>query len=110
MLGDVEILGTPNGRILTEIYRAGYVPGISSRGMGSVKESRDNDIDEVDDDFSLLCWDAVSDPSSHNAYFKEIKEGKRLRESVQKTNHSHSRIDQLMQDILCELNGTCCIS
>lgn len=110
MLGDVEILNTPNGKILREIYEAGYVPGISSRGMGSVSESYDGDgVVEVEDDFSLLCWDAVSDPSSHNAYFKEIKEGKRLKESYNPIKNKNSKIDQLMQEILCEIgNNQCC--
>lgn len=109
MLGDVEILNTPNGKILREIYEAGYVPGISSRGMGSVSESIEEDgVVEVEDDFSLLCWDAVSDPSSHNAYFKEIREGKQLKESVQRKN-TNSKVNQLMQEILCEIgNNQCC--
>ena len=108
MLGDVEILNTPNGNILKEIITAGYVPGISSRGMGSVKElHEEDDIVEVEDDFSLLCWDGVSDPSTHNAYFKEIREGKQLKESYQRQT-SISNAERLMQEILCEIGGTCC--
>lgn len=108
MLGDVEILNTPNGKILREIYEAGYVPGISSRGMGSVSElTEDDGVVEVEDDFNLLCWDAVSDPSSHNAYFKEIREGKQLKESVSK--YPQKKIDNLMQTIICSLSGNCCI-
>jgi len=111
MLGDVEILNTPNGNILKEIISAGYVPGISSRGMGSVKELNegDEDIVEVDDDFELVCWDAVSDPSSHNAYFKEIKESRNITENYQpNSTHVNSNINKLMSEILCEIGNNCC--
>lgn len=108
MLGDVEILNTPNGSILREIISAGYVPGISSRGMGSVKELNEYDeLVEVDDDFELVTWDAVSDPSSQNAYFKEIHEGRQLKESYNKPARI-SNVDRLVQEILCEIGGTCC--
>ncbi len=111
MLGDVEILNTPNGNILKEIITAGYVPGISSRGLGSVKELHEGeeDIVEVDDDFELVCWDAVSDPSSHNAYFKEIREGRQLKENYQRTEKSkYFNAQQTMSQIMCELGNQCC--
>lgn len=111
MLGDVEILNTPNGNILKEIITAGYVPGISSRGMGSVKELHEgeDDVVEVDEDFELVCWDAVSDPSSHNAYFKEIREGININESYQtQLNHNQNNIHKLMSEIMCELGNQCC--
>ena len=76
--------------------------------MGSVSElTEDDGVVEVEDDFNLLCWDAVSDPSSHNAYFKEIREGKQLKESVSK--YPQKKIDNLMQTIICSLSGNCCI-
>ena len=114
MLGDVEILNTPNGNILREILTAGYVPGISSRGMGSIKELNEEEgLVEVEDDFELVTWDAVSDPSSQNAYFKTISGGsKGMNESVQKKDIYKSRYqtaDKLMQSIICELSGNCCI-
>lgn len=108
MLGDVEVLHTPSGNILKEIILAGYIPGISSRGMGSVKnlhEQDDPDLVEVEDDFSLLCWDAVSDPSTHSAYFKEIKEGY----NSKIVSKQYSKIDSTIQDIICELSGVCCL-
>lgn len=108
-LGDVEIINTPAGNILKEIILAGYVPGISSRGMGSVESVHggdDPDVVEVQEDFQLLCWDAVSDPSSQNAYFKEIREGK-LNESY--TPPTQSNIHILLQEIICDLSGVCCI-
>ena len=107
-LGDVEVLNTPSGNILKEILLAGYVPGISSRGLGSVKnlyEQDEPDLVEVEDDFELVCWDGVSDPSTHNAYFKEIREN---RESVIK-NIPYQKANILMRDLICEISGICCL-
>lgn len=109
MLGDVEVLHTPSGNILKEIILAGYVPGISSRGMGSVKnlhEQDDPDLVEVEDDFSLLCWDAVSDPSTHQAHFKEIKESY----NSKIVSKQYSKVEATIQDIICELSGVCCLN
>lgn len=110
-LGDVEVLNTPSGNILKEILLAGYIPGISSRGMGSVESTiyeEEEDVVEVQDDFELLTWDAVSDPSTHNAYFKEIREGRNLEENFNR--NPNNKINSLIQEILCDLgNSTCCI-
>lgn len=107
LLGDVEILPTPSGNILKEILLAGYVAGISSRGLGSVKqlyEGDDPDLTEVQDDFELVCWDGVSDPSTHNAYFKEIHEG---REIGNLPENKYLKAQVLMTDIICDLAGVC---
>lgn len=107
-LGDVEVLHTPSGNILKEILLAGYIPGISSRGLGSVKqlyEQDEPDLVEVEDDFELVCWDAVSDPSTHNAYFKEIREGRQINES----KIPYYKANELMREILCEIGGVCCL-
>lgn len=114
-IGDVEILGTPSGRILREIIEAGYIPGISSRGLGSVKqlyEADDPDLVEVEDDFELVCWDAVSDPSTHDAYFKPVTP--LMKNTVHETyNRSplqkYQNVDRIIMDIVCELSGVCCI-
>lgn len=113
LLGDVEVLNTTAGNILREIILAGYVPGISSRGLGSVEQLRESDdpeVVEVMDDFSLLCWDAVSDPSTHNAYFKTVAPSfsNTIQENTilqTKTN----KIDSLIRDIICELSTGCCL-
>ena len=55
--GKVEILSTPAGNILKELFRNGITVGISSRGMGSVKENMSEGTVEVQDDFELLCFD-----------------------------------------------------
>jgi hypothetical protein len=66
VMGKIKILDTPSGRILKDLINAGVKLGISSRGMGSVKESMGNTI--VQEDFELICFDIVSEPSTPNAY------------------------------------------
>lgn len=108
LLGDVEVLNTPSGNILKEILLAGYVPGISSRGLGSVKqlyEQDDPDLVEVEDDFEIVTYDAVSDPSTHNAYFKEIRENR----IIEQKEIPYFKANQLMRDLICELSGVCCL-
>ena len=73
LVGTVEILTTPSGNILRELFKNGIKLGISSRGMGSVKES--NGVTLVEDDFQLICFDMVSDPSTPGAFMMtEAKE------------------------------------
>jgi len=66
VMGKIKILDTPSGRILKDLINAGVKLGISSRGMGSVKESMGNTV--VQEDFELICFDIVSEPSTPNAY------------------------------------------
>ncbi len=66
IMGKIKILDTPSGRILKDLINAGVKLGISSRGMGSVKESMGNTV--VQEDFELICFDIVSEPSTPNAY------------------------------------------
>ena len=66
VMGKIKVLDTPSGRILKDLINAGVKLGISSRGLGSVKESMG--ITEVQDDFELICFDIVSEPSTPNAY------------------------------------------
>ena len=86
LLGTVEVLGTPAGNILKELFKSGIKLGISSRGLGSVKEIREaegDDTVEVQPDFELIAFDFVSNPSTHGAFLSPSKmnEGK-LNESV----------------------------
>ena len=71
--GKVEILSTPAGNILKELFRNGITVGISSRGMGSVKENMSEGTVEVQDDFELLCFDFVSTPSTHGAFMSPVR-------------------------------------
>ena len=76
LLGTVEVLGTPAGNILKELFKSGIKLGISSRGLGSVKELSENDTVEVQPDFELIAFDFVSNPSTHGAFLSPTNEGK----------------------------------
>lgn len=66
VMGKIEVLNTPSGRVLKELVNAGVKLGISSRGMGSIREESGQTI--VEDDFQLICFDMVSDPSTPGAF------------------------------------------
>ena len=75
VMGKVEVLGTPAGNILKELLRSGIKLGISSRGLGSVEELREDPGSvQVKDDFELICWDFVSNPSTHGAFLYPMNE------------------------------------
>ena len=85
LMGTVEVLGTPAGNILKELFKSGIKLGISSRGLGSVKEIQEADGEEdtveVQPDFELIAFDFVSNPSTHGAFLSPTNEGK-LHEGV----------------------------
>ena len=106
--GEVEILSTPAGNILKELFRNGITVGISSRGMGSVQESGNGTV-EVQDDFELLCFDFVSTPSTHGAFMKpagrsiqELQEGK-----IQVPEYKYTNVNNIIRDIICDNTGVC---
>jgi len=66
VMGKIKVLDTPSGRILKDLINAGVKLGISSRGLGSVKESMGDTV--VEEDFQLICFDIVAEPSTPNAY------------------------------------------
>jgi hypothetical protein len=74
LMGEVKVLDTPNGRILKSLLNDNVNIGISSRGMGSVKEQTDGTL-RVGNDFDLIAWDFVSNPSTHGAFMDEVNEG-----------------------------------
>ena len=92
LVGTVEVLGTPAGNILKELFKSGIKLGISSRGLGSVKEIREDegqDTVQVQPDFELIAFDFVSNPSTHGAFMSPakmnegvIKEGVGTRDGV----------------------------
>jgi hypothetical protein len=74
-MGKIEVLDTPSGKILKSLVDSGVKLGISSRGLGSVRESQGKVI--VEDDFQLICFDMVSEPSTHGAFMEpRLHEGK----------------------------------
>ena len=78
LLGTVEVLSTPSGNILKELFRSGIKLGISSRGLGSVEavnEDNGNPVMKVGKDFELIAFDFVSNPSTHGAFMHPLSEG-----------------------------------
>ena len=98
VMGSIELLPTPSGNILKALIGAGIKVGVSSRGMGSLKQV--GEVLEVQDDFDLLCWDFVSTPSNPGSYMTPLNEG--LSTSI----NPYSKVNSIITDILCA-NGTC---
>jgi hypothetical protein len=107
LYGDVEVLPTPSGNILRELFKNNITVGISSRAMGSVTPIGEGLV-QVEDDLDLICWDFVSTPSTYGAYMKPMGG---LRESVDHTiiQPKQNKIHQLISDIICSQSGVCCI-
>jgi hypothetical protein len=89
--GKLQVLPTPSGNILRSLVESGVQVGISSRGLGSVREQNGQTI--VEDDFQLICFDMVSEPSTPGAFMmREQKE--RLSEN------KGDKLNRLFNDIL----------
>ena len=98
VMGTIEILPTPSGNILKALFENKIPVGVSSRGMGSLRQM--GDLMEVQDDFELLCWDFVSTPSNPGSYMKSLNESKGS------TPSKYYNVNSIITDILCA-NGTC---
>ena len=94
LMGRVELLNTPAGNIVKEIIKAGHTIGISSRGTGSVQQTNEGTL-EVQPDFELVCWDFVSNPSTHGAFMNPIS----LNEGKAKVS-KYANLDNIINDIL----------
>ena len=94
LCGKVELLNTPSGNIVKEIIKAGHTIGISSRGTGSVNQTNEGHL-EVQPDFELVCWDFVSNPSTHGAFMNPVA----LQEGKVKLSTFHN-LDSIINDIL----------
>jgi hypothetical protein len=101
LMGELELLNTPSGKIAQEIVSAGIPLGISSRGMGSVKQIGESV--EVQDDFELVCWDLVSLPSTPDAYMR-LSEGKEM-----PSTKDYSKVGALITEIICTHTGVCAL-
>lgn len=104
LMGAVQILETPSGKILKELFKAGITLGISSRGLGSVKELRSEGVVEVQDDFELICWDFVSNPSTHGAFMRPTSMNESINKNIQQ--NKYGKINDIITSILCE-DGKC---
>ena len=101
LVGKVEILPTPSGNILKALFKAGIKLGISSRGLGSVRKNVRENADEVQDDFELIAFDFVSNPSTRGAF---MFPGGSLNESVEnKIVNRYENIENLIRDIISEI-------
>ena len=94
LMGKIELLNTPAGNIVKEIVKAGHTIGISSRGTGSVNQTNEGQL-EVQPDFELVCWDFVSNPSTHGAFMNPVS----LNENKGKVS-KYFAIDSVINDIL----------
>ena len=101
IMGKIEILPTPSGNILKALIDSGIQVGVSSRGMGSVKQI--GETLEVQDDFELLCWDFVSTPSNPGSWMHPS----RLNESIEKGSiKDYSKANEIIRELLCSF-GEC---
>ena len=95
VMGKIQVLNTPAGQVLKELVNAGVKLGISSRGMGSVHESNGDTI--VEDDFQLICFDMVSEPSTPGAFM--MRENKnRLNEVFTKADRINRALNKILED------------
>lgn len=99
LIAIIEVLNTPSGKIVQELLKAGLGVGISSRGTGSVTQIDEEDV-EVNDDFELICWDIVSNPSTPGAFLH-------MNESVQSKESNFNNVNDIIGDILCMNIGFC---
>jgi hypothetical protein len=108
LYGDIEILPTPSGNILKELFKNNITVGISSRALGSVTPIGEGLV-QVEDDLDLICWDFVSQPSTYGAYMKPLSG---LNESFNRTivsENKYSRANRMISEIICSVSGECCI-
>ena len=93
VMGKAKVLDTPSGQVLRTLVQSGVSIGISSRGMGSVSEAQGNTV--VEDDFQLICFDFVSEPSTPGAFM--MKEAKEFQNQV---HTKADRINRLLNEVL----------
>jgi len=95
--GTVELLNTPSGKILQSLVESGVTLGISSRGVGSTRREGDTTI--VQEDFQLICFDMVSEPSTPGAFM--MNEGKKVQtKDLDKFFTKTDRVDRIFNEIL----------
>lgn len=108
LYGDIEILPTPSGNILKELFKNNITVGISSRALGSVSPIGEGLV-QVEDDLDLICWDFVSQPSTYGAYMRPTSG---LNESINRTiekENKYSKANRMISEIICNVSGECCI-
>jgi hypothetical protein len=103
IMGKIEILPTPSGNILQALIGSGITVGVSSRGMGSVRQM--GETLEVQEDFELLCFDFVSTPSNPGSWMYPA--GKQnMNESLNISSVNYTKANEIIREILCA-HGSC---
>ena len=100
LLGTVEVLGTPSGNILKELFKSGIKLGISSRGMGSVETVNEGDAQQVQDDFELIAFYFVSNPSTNGAFLHPTNESINESKIVGRTCGDYCKVESIINDIM----------
>jgi len=98
IMGRIKILPTPSGNILRTLIENKVLVGVSSRGLGSVEEK--GELLEVQDDFSLICWDFVSTPSNANSWVKPVLNENKL---YLKQQNKYNKVNKIISDIIFNL-------
>jgi hypothetical protein len=106
LMGEIEVLPTPSGNILFQLFANNITVGISSRGMGSVQALGEGTV-EVQDDFELLCWDFVSTPSTQGAFMTPTGLNENFNPNLNPSKYS--KINSIISDIICTQSGICCV-
>ena len=104
LVGTVEVLTTPSGNILRELFKNGIKLGISSRGMGSVEAVQEADsktpVMKVGQDFELIAFDFVSNPSTHGAFLHPVNEGVSQPQTQGRTCGTYCKAEDIINKII----------
>lgn len=105
LMGTMALLDTPSGNIVKSIIEAGWTIGVSSRGTGSVSQTNEGHL-AVQPDFELVCWDFVSNPSTHGAFMNpmNLNEG-----AVAQQVDKYHKVNNLIREIICETTCMCAL-
>lgn len=108
--GTLHILtNTPSGNIVKAILDHGKTLGVSSRGLGSVEmDETERDTMIVQNDFELLCWDVVTNPSVRGSRLDKISEA--VNYELGDNAHYYDKVNELVREIICEMTGKCNIN
>jgi hypothetical protein len=113
LYGEFEILPTPSGNILKQLFEANLTVGVSSRAVGTLIPMGDG-ISMVGDDLELIAWDFVSTPSTFGAYVRPVDPNytaNQLQQSynIDEKSTLYTKINTLLSDLICLNSGVCCV-
>ena len=103
LVGTIEILPTPSGEILKKLIESNILLGISSRGVGSVKQDIREGSNIVQDDFNLICFDIVSNPSTYGAFMTPKSLNESANSKLHKQFVKHQSIERVFRNIISEI-------